>query len=90
MEILFVDLLQQHAEGTLYDLVLEGGFPDRALAAIVFRQPCPLHGRRNVPPAPQTFVQVTQVLVQVLGIFGRRHPVAARRTGFVGPPVSLA
>ena len=90
IELLFVDLLHQHADGTLYDLVLECRFSDGSLAAIIFGQPRPLDGRLELPPAPQTFVQVTQVLLEVLGIFGRRHPVASRRTGFVRPPVGLA
>ena len=89
VEVLFVDLLQEHADGTLHDLVFKSRFADRTLAAIFFLQPGSLHRRCSVPPASQPIMQVTQVRVEVDGILCCRDPVAARGARLAGPPMGL-
>ena len=90
VKVLRINGSYQHGHGALHDLVLKRRQPNRTLTPIGLGEPLPLHGRRLIPPTAQPLVQVPQVLLQVLGVSFRRHPVDPRRTIFARPVIRLA
>src|SRR5215471_8420077 len=78
-EVLFVEGLQDLAQGVLDNLVLEGGDPQRTRLTLLFRDVDP--SDRLMTPAlrPQPLVQPPQVLRQVLPVAILRNPIHADR-----------
>src|SRR5262249_37675982 len=80
---LLVDRFAQHRYRSLDDLILERGFADGALTPVFLLDPDALDGRGLVAAAPQTLMQIAQMLVKGCGICLRCDPVNARGTGLV-------
>jgi hypothetical protein len=88
-EVWLVDRFQQHRSRSLDQLLLKGRLADRTLSPIVLFEPDALYWGRLVAPAAQALVQVAQILVEVFGVFLRRHPIDPRGTGLARVAVRL-
>src|SRR5262249_18505244 len=75
VEVLLVDRFQQHRYRSLNNLVLERRLANRALAPVVLLDPDALHRCCLIASTAETLIQVTQVLVEGLGIALRRDPI---------------
>src|SRR5918994_3977751 len=89
-KVLLVDRFQQHRHRPLDDLVLERWHTNRALTSVILLDPDALHGRRLIASAPQTLMQVAQVLLEVLGILLGRDPIDSRGARLARLAVCLA
>jgi hypothetical protein len=88
-EVLLVDRFEQHRYRSLDDLILERGFADWSLTPVLLLDPDALDGRGLVASAPQTLMQIAQILVKVFGICLRCDPVKARGTGLARVTICL-
>jgi hypothetical protein len=89
MKIRFEDGFQDHHHRPLDNLVLEAGFPYGPLLPIVLLDPYPLDWRCHIPIVAEPFMQVPQVVVQVLSILRGRHLVYPRCTMLAGQPIGF-
>src|SRR5438067_1785697 len=67
MKVLIKDGLYDHHHHSLDHLVLEAGFAYRPLLPIVLLDPYPFDGRRHLPIVAPPLVQVSEVVVHVVG-----------------------
>jgi hypothetical protein len=74
---LLVDRFQQHRHCSLDNLVLERGLADRTLPPVFLLNPDAFHGCGLIASAPQTLVQVAQVVVEVFGVLLGCDPIDA-------------
>jgi hypothetical protein len=81
VEVVLVDRFQQHRSRSLDQRILTCRLADRTLSPIVLFEPDALDWGRLVAPAAQALVQVAPMLVEVFGVFLRRHPIDPRGAG---------
>ena len=82
-ELRLIDRRQNGHHRSLDDLVLYGGDAERPLSAIRLRYILPARRQRSIRPCVDPSMQVPEVRLQVLCIFGPRHLVDARRCGLL-------
>ena len=82
-ELRLIDRRQNCRHRSLDDLVLYGSDAERPLSAIRLRYILPARRQRSIRPCVNASMQVQEVRLQVLGVFGPRHLVDARRCGLL-------
>src|SRR5271166_5879764 len=82
-ELRLIDRRQNCRHRSLDDLVLYGSDAERPLSAIRLRYILPARRQRSIRSRVDASMQVQEVRLQVLCIFGPRHLVDARRCGLL-------
>ena len=82
-ELRLVDRRQDRHHRRLDNFVLDGGDAERPLSAIRLRYVPPAGRQRSIRSRMDPSMQVPEVRLQVLCIFGPRHLVDARRCGLL-------
>lgn len=84
-----VDGFQDHAQGLLHDLVLQGRYTDRPLPSIRLRDMHPSHRKRMVAAAMDPVLQVREASFEVLAVLAPRDPIDPSRRILLQSPKRL-